>query len=175
MLTWYELLSQQKEWSDRNFGANRPPHWPLLGLMEEVGEYAHAQLKMEQGIRGTVDEHLAAQRDAVADIVIFFCDAINTQGIPPQAVFGPEVPIEEFAARHYMPGVTVFRVLPFLTKICTGEVPDVIDYRNFLVYVIGLLGDPTGSIFAELVESTWARVRARDWKKDSKTGGESAG
>jgi len=144
----------------------------LLGLLEEMGEYAHAQLKMEQGIRGTKEEHLASQHDAIADIVIFFCDAVNTHRVPPHAVFGPEASIAEFASKHYVPGSSVLRILPFLTKMCSGGAPDAIDYKNFLVYVISLTGDSTGALFAELVETTWSRVRARDWKKNTKTGGE---
>ena len=37
----------------------------FLWFMEEVGELAHAYLKMEQGIRGNADEHTANMKDAV--------------------------------------------------------------------------------------------------------------
>ena len=61
------------EWSQRNFPNNKPHH-PLLGAGEEIGELNHAHLKMEQGIRGTPEEHQAAKEDAVADTIIYLAD-----------------------------------------------------------------------------------------------------
>src|SRR5262245_2028022 len=51
------------EWSTRNFG--NPVEityniWSFLGMVEEVGEIAHAILKYSQEIRGTREEHEAA-------------------------------------------------------------------------------------------------------------------
>lgn len=60
-------------WSDRNFPNNRPHH-PLLGALEELGELSHAHLKMEQGIRGNVDQHHYAKLDAIGDIIIYLAD-----------------------------------------------------------------------------------------------------
>lgn len=48
----------------------------FLGLVEELGELAHALLKKAQRIRGTPDEHEAAAKDAIGDLLIFasgFC------------------------------------------------------------------------------------------------------
>lgn len=64
------LQSEVAEWGRRNF-PNAKEHQPLLGVQEECGELAHAHLKMEQGIRGTQEEHFAAKEDAVGDIMIF--------------------------------------------------------------------------------------------------------
>lgn len=68
-----QLETEVQEWAKRNFPNNKP-HMPLLGATEEVGELAHAHLKMEQGIRGTPEEHLAAKKDAVGDIIIYLAD-----------------------------------------------------------------------------------------------------
>jgi len=38
-----------------------------MGLVEEVGELAHAHLKNEQGIRGTPEEHVQAKVDAIGE------------------------------------------------------------------------------------------------------------
>ncbi len=67
------LQAQVGLWSRRNFPKNKP-YFPLLGAFEECGELAHAHLKQEQGIRGTIAEHEAAKKDAVADIVIYLAD-----------------------------------------------------------------------------------------------------
>jgi NTP pyrophosphatase (non-canonical NTP hydrolase) len=61
------------EWTEKNF-CPHPPHHPLLGIIEEVGELAHAHLKDEQGIRGTPEEHREEAVDAIGDIVIFLAD-----------------------------------------------------------------------------------------------------
>ena len=52
----------------------------VLGAAEEVGELAHAFLKMEQGIRGKREEHEANMKDAVGDCVIFLMDLCNQMG-----------------------------------------------------------------------------------------------
>lgn len=105
-LTFASLQREVAEWSGRNFPGKRP-HQPLLGAVEEVGELAeadqgqhdahireltsalgrlaHAHLKREQGIRGTAEVHLAAQRDAVADVVIYLADYCEQNQISFQA------------------------------------------------------------------------------------------
>lgn len=63
------------EWKKNNF-PNSGDVQQFIGVVEEVGELAHAILKSLQGIRG--DEHEAEARDAVGDIMIFllnFCSA----------------------------------------------------------------------------------------------------
>ena len=70
-----EIQAQIVEWRNRNFGPQEP--WTqLMGVVEEVGELAHAHLKGHQGIRGTED-HVAAAQDAVGDIGVYlmsYCD-----------------------------------------------------------------------------------------------------
>lgn len=53
----------------------------FLGLVEEVGELARPILKTRQGIRGTKEEHKAAIKDAVGDIVIFLTSWCSANGI----------------------------------------------------------------------------------------------
>jgi NTP pyrophosphatase (non-canonical NTP hydrolase) len=47
--------------------------------MEELGELAHAHLKQEQGIRSNED-HDAAARDAIGDVVIYLMDYCSVRG-----------------------------------------------------------------------------------------------
>lgn len=72
-LTLKDLQNQVAHWSKKNF-PNNLPHHPLLGCQEELGELAHAHLKMEQGIRGTPEELILAKMDAVGDIIIYLAD-----------------------------------------------------------------------------------------------------
>lgn len=67
------LQTEAREWQKKNFGLDRPAHWPLIGVVEELGELAHAHLKREQGIRLNED-HIAKAKDAVGDIVVFLAD-----------------------------------------------------------------------------------------------------
>lgn len=79
------IQAEQVEWVAHNFGGDRPAWHPLLGVQEEVGELAHAYLKRTQGIRVN-ENHDAAIRDAVADIVIYLLDFCTAEGIDLQSV-----------------------------------------------------------------------------------------
>lgn len=69
----------QQQWSEANFGKH-DYRQPFMGLVEEVGELSHALLKQEQGIRGTREEHEAAAKDAVGDVMIYLADLCSTRG-----------------------------------------------------------------------------------------------
>lgn len=81
-----EIQAENKDWADRNFGENRRAWCALLGVVEEVGELAHAFLKREQNIRGTKAEHDAKISDAIGDIVIYLCDFCNIEGLDLSAI-----------------------------------------------------------------------------------------
>jgi NTP pyrophosphatase (non-canonical NTP hydrolase) len=74
-----QLQAELAPWVAHNFG-DRPWQQPLMGVAEEVGELNHALLKQWQGIRGMREEHEAAAKDAVADIVIYLADLCNARG-----------------------------------------------------------------------------------------------
>ena len=81
--TFKQLQTEQKEWSAHNF-PNRESYMPLLGVIEEVGELAHAHLKGEQSIRYTEDEVFLKKKDAIGDILIFLADYCTTNGLDMQ-------------------------------------------------------------------------------------------
>ena len=74
-----QVQKEQEAWAQKNFG-NRKPYQPILGATEEIGELAHAYLKMEQGIRGTREQHEAAMKDAIGDCAVFLMDFCNQMG-----------------------------------------------------------------------------------------------
>lgn len=83
-LTW--LQKQHAAWEAVNFPISEQNHMhSLVGMVEEVGELAHALLKMDQGIRGTENEHMAEARDAIGDIFIYCAGLCNKLGINMQA------------------------------------------------------------------------------------------
>lgn len=72
------LRKLQKEvgsWTNKNFPEGKP-YQPLLGLIEELGELAHAHLKNEQGIRGYTSPYKTDNEkiDAIGDLVIYLAD-----------------------------------------------------------------------------------------------------
>ena len=68
-------------WLRHNFPNATPDH-QLKGVMEELGELCHADLKADQGIRGYTKEKAEAEiKDAVGDIVIFLCNYCTTKRI----------------------------------------------------------------------------------------------
>jgi len=73
-----KIQSEHRRWTENNFGDQ--PYWhPLLGVVEEVGELAHAELKGEQGIRDCAHrDELAC--DAVGDIMIYLIGYCTTKG-----------------------------------------------------------------------------------------------
>ena len=82
-----EIQKEQDVWSKKNFD-NKKPYQPILGATEEVGELAHAYLKMEQGIRGTKAEHEHAMKDAIGDCCIFLMDLCNQMGWDFEKIIG---------------------------------------------------------------------------------------
>lgn len=67
----YQLQTEHATWLQANF-PNQAQHEPLLGLIEEVGELAHAHLKHGQGIRGyTRSQYENEAADAIGDILIY--------------------------------------------------------------------------------------------------------
>jgi len=58
------------KWTEKNFPGQVADDC-FLGVVEEVGELAHADLKKKQGIRGDAAKHDADARDAVGDIMIY--------------------------------------------------------------------------------------------------------
>ena len=85
-LTFRQLQIENGHWAIKNFGAENRPERSLLGVVEEVGELAHAVLKSIQGIRGSSEEHSAAARDAVGDIIIYLADFCSRSGYDLQEI-----------------------------------------------------------------------------------------
>jgi NTP pyrophosphatase (non-canonical NTP hydrolase) len=74
-----DIQVEQRIWAEKNFGD--VPSWqPLLGVVEELGELAHAYLKNTQKIR-MEEDHKANMVDAIGDTVIFLLDFCNREKI----------------------------------------------------------------------------------------------
>jgi NTP pyrophosphatase (non-canonical NTP hydrolase) len=178
MMTIREFQAAHGPWVKHNFG-DRPAHWPLLGIGEELGELSHAQLKMEQGIRGTREEHLEKQKDAIADVVVFAADYCSSMGWDLQDIVGFET-FSQLQASLLKDGRHDWELV-FRARKHLGKLDDAFLKES------ELMGrDALRSIFTSLaaycnrrgwdmhveVMAVWAKVSQRDWKKNAKTGGD---
>ncbi len=74
------ILPQHREWSVAQFGRHGDATNPILGIIEETGELAHAVLKGRQGIRYSQEECHQKLVDAIGDILLFSLDAFARSG-----------------------------------------------------------------------------------------------
>ena len=79
ILSLRRLQAEHAKWMRRNFGGHIEPWRTLLGLVEELGEIAHAFLKRRDGIRVSED-HLTKIRDGTGDLIIFLAGFATTMG-----------------------------------------------------------------------------------------------
>lgn len=79
-LSFRDLQDQSNEWRESNFTINSDHLLQLiagleqlLGMVEEIGEICHAELKRLQGIRGYTDDKVYrdAISDGVGDLLLF--------------------------------------------------------------------------------------------------------
>jgi NTP pyrophosphatase (non-canonical NTP hydrolase) len=164
-----ELIQQVGEWTTAQ-GWEREPEW---GVVEEVGEAAHAILKNIQHIRGYDFEKFQADfTDSLADAIIFLCDWCALH----QAFFkfkrnelGPVVEQEKTIMAHVLQCASALFRYPFgEPSLNEGEICSVIAQRlatalecwaKFYKYDLSLL-----------VAATWPEVRKRNWKQFPKNG-----
>ena len=172
MKTLREIQVEQHEWSLRNFGPHGPDD-PLDGLIEEFGELHHAVLKRRQGIRGTAEEHDAAERDALGDMVIYALDLLSTVGCEANYTLKRESESLPITMRRHM--------LDDLASIAITVLTDGEDDRPladalympmlWLLERMTAYASTRGWSLLEIVNETWTKVSQRDWSAAPKDGG----
>jgi len=175
------LQNEQAVWSEKNFG-EQPPTAPLLGLIEEVGELAHAVLKRNQGIR-TGENHIEQMKDAIGDIVIYAADYATRQGFQLDAAYGLLVGFEDMRNFRDDAGTDafVFSISLSLGRLCKyhsarvnlGKAETIelqTSYMGALLVQLKRLCDREDLRLDKIIEETWAQVKRRDWKKYPETG-----
>lgn len=170
----HEVLTRlQKErgpWAAKNFPdsvQNRQYH-QRLGVLEEIGELAQAQLKEEQGIRGTAEEHQANAKDAIGDLTVFLagvCDeacVLMEECKPERSLIGGGTTDECISALAYHAARLDRRVRDGRPA---GE----------LVGNVVALAEQYCKLrdwdYALIVDRTWAHVSKRDWVENKQDGG----
>lgn len=154
-----------KEWSARNF-PNNQPHHPLLGMVEEWGEYVAARRGFYNDVRDDDrKKHSEDMRDAVGDILIYAADYAWRNGLVlvfDHASANREKPIHE----------TLARLSHYHLKLEQGiryPAPEAKAQKqarlNELVAGVAYMCSGAIDPWTQL-ETTWNKVKERDWAKN---------
>ncbi len=162
-----EIQTQHAAWARHNFPDAKPIQ-AALGVVEELGELAHAHLKRSQGIRGTAAEHEAAAKDAVADALLFLVHLSELLGFDLS---------DAVASLRYAGAVAV--LMPedssageeILACVwLAGDLGPVgaqrMDIRRDAAEIVIRLErycSRNGWDLSEILAETWEQVRRRDW------------
>lgn len=164
-----EYIKQVGTWSKKNFDYQDKIG---LGVVEELGEYAHAELKFRQKIRGydTMAKAEEARLDALADATIFLFNLAYTHRVKLSWTETPQ--INNQGKEHAM---------KYLAK-ALGKISDWILDRCYSSLIVGHLLNDTLYYIAliarchgtDLIDDvflpTWREVKKRNWRKYPKNG-----
>lgn len=154
------LTYEVGQWAEKNFDI----HSPAIGILEEIGEAAHCILKRKQGIRGFDNpEHFKAKlEDALADIAIYgFHANFLCQG---KSWTISDIKVSPGDDDLVKSELLLSRLAEYSSRILCGDeiqesVASILDHCNALALVYGI-------DFTNAVETTWAKVSQRDWRKN---------
>lgn len=162
-------------WVIHNFGMpdNENKWQPLVGIIEEIGEFAHAYLKKFQGIRGTAEDHDIAMRDAVGDIAIYLMDFCTRVNLDYKEIL--------FTTWHSRVGkepmykhVMELSAKASALRLLLGKDIHYTVNRNYILEFVRCLWETANRldlILTEVVVSTWEGiVKKRDWKQNNSNG-----
>lgn len=171
MNSFAELMTEHREWSLRNFG----PHTavdPLEGLIEELGELAHARVKGRQGIRGTPADFIEKEKDAIGDIVVFLADYTTCRGMTPKHDWTLQTPQEPSRPGPPTAQRAMLGLARGVGELAGAEMDNMDDQwalneiLDWLVHYCNAREFDLKSIVTE----TWATVSKRDWTKNKLNG-----
>lgn len=159
-MTLRDLQDQAKLWIEHNF-SSQSTYQPLLGVVEEVGELAHAHLKREQNIRINED-HEAKAKDAIGDVIIYLTNYCTLQGWDIEKIVEDvwaEVSKRDWVANPEE-GVSIepqFWVGTKISQECSTCGRPVLPRKQ-----TGLVGDTP--IASKYTEHFWCSVCKREWE-----------
>jgi NTP pyrophosphatase (non-canonical NTP hydrolase) len=156
-----EIAAEIDAWGRKNF----PIRIPRMGVLEEIGELAHAFLKRAQGIRDMdkPELFLKATKDAVADCMVYLMHDMFIQNVQFEPDDFDELPDEPL-------GLDLAEDMQELFGEIASYAGDLLiddtTVYGKLTHGMRLIAQHCEFDFMEAVESTWARVKTRDWKKN---------
>lgn len=162
-MDWETLIAQRNEWVRHNF-PDAPKHQPAhgtFGVMEEIGELAHAHLKEAQQIRMNED-HVAKAQDAIGDTMIYLMGVMNHGNVIPAPNYRP-------ALKNLLvttPEEALLRIGQSLGSLCVAAVSGHKSLQNSVnrvVYYCRRYCELREWDFEGIVWDTWNGVKQRDW------------
>ena len=162
------IQAEQKEWSVRNFGAHDHKYRPLLGVIEELGEFYEATTM------GAKDAAL----DAVGDVVVYMCDVCNQWGWDLNALYEARLitsnadwPIARIQ------GKLAHHQLKYDQNIRKGEHHEsqLLTLMKMVLYRLDESCEFMNVELTEVVQSVWDQVRQRSWVENPDNAHEVAG
>jgi NTP pyrophosphatase (non-canonical NTP hydrolase) len=172
-LTFVRLVKEVREWADYNFG-DIPSEQPVLGVIEELGELSHAHLKTLQGIRNNED-HFAAKKDAVGDILIYLADYCGRALIPVDLSPSLGFPFSAQSMGHeHFGSRTILKMAGIVGLIAKteeegGSREEINGYVTLLLFMLADYCRYEDIDLQEAIETTWGKVSKRDWRKNPDT------
>jgi len=163
-----ETIVKLQAWSKKNFPYATPEEcW--WGLVEELGEYAHATLKGKQKIRGFSDPQkvTASQLDAIADAAVFAIDLCTRKGMTAAEV---ETAFLFARADRDVAGIDITPEGPMQSVVMRGVLHfialDGVERYDAVTIFSGLktLAAMHGADLAQIVDNVYeTTLRHRDW------------
>ena len=171
-----ETISSQVQreigaWAWANFNKGALGLNPLLGVIEELGELAHAILKGDLGIRGDAMKHELDAKDAIGDITVYLLNYLNTVSCDVGPLFAslPLVTLD----RWYDCDLNVDKkhLVVQANKWVTILADNPARGAGELIVTLELLSRGYNTTLLAMLTSTWNIVKQRDWKKSPEDGG----
>lgn len=172
-MDWPRLIAEHDEWVAHNFPNNTlpQPQESVLGLIEEVGELAHADLKERQSIRGTPEEHQANAKDAIGDATVYLWGVMShfsmydTQSVAQHTL----KQLDSAQGCIFVAAKGSGAIGSWVTTSRTGLVRVNV---NRVVAALEAYCTHRGWDYELIVTETWNKVSKRDWIADPTAGGE---
>lgn len=169
-------------WARTNFGvttvvANQPA---ILNMICFLGRLCHAVLKSSQGIRGTPEEHATAAKQAANTLnraAMVFRENSGMKADRGTTIAIPNVQLAAFLGAMEELGEMAEMLLSRLDEPIDGDnkraqkVKDGVG--DLQVYLLDFCAS-NGLDAEDCLNTAWAKVSQRDWKKDKLKGGEAS-
>jgi hypothetical protein len=161
VLNWKELITERDAWIAHNFpNPTQPdPGESIDGCIEELGELAHAMLKMGQNIRGTADEHTESAKDAVGDLSVYLFGVMSVNEYTPNPILAVNVNGSLKRIAYWVGN---------LAYLYDRMDERRVSYANCIDNIVANLRDfcqGRGWNYEIIVQETWDGVKKRDWIK----------
>lgn len=146
-----KIQKEHKIWAAKNFGEQVIEDYEL-GMIEEVGELAHAVLKQKQNIRNN-ENHAENILDAVGDITIYLIGYCNIK----------KINIDRLIFNRSILEQSILGISRRVNEIIFYGGHDA-DIETLIDLLIAFCGSK--SQYLTVVEKVWSEVSKRDWRKN---------